>query len=137
MSINTVAILSPGDMGHAVGQLLREHEMRVITCLAGRSGRTRALAEQAGIVDVPTLEELVEQSDAVLSITVSEVVAVVCRQVADAMRATGKQLLFAECNAIAPKQVRQLEPVITEAGPPPDDADEWREVPDKLQYLER
>jgi len=28
-------------------------------------------------------------------------------------------------------------PVITEAGTPPADADEWREVPDKLQHLER
>jgi ferredoxin len=28
-------------------------------------------------------------------------------------------------------------PVITEMKDPPDDADEWREVKDKLQYLER
>ena len=39
MAIETVAILSPGDMGHAVGQLLRENELRVVTCLAGRSQR--------------------------------------------------------------------------------------------------
>ena len=38
--MNTVAILSPGDMGHAVGQLLKEHELGVLTCLAGRSRRT-------------------------------------------------------------------------------------------------
>ena len=28
-------------------------------------------------------------------------------------------------------------PVITEAQDPPDDSDEWRDKPDKLQYLER
>ncbi len=28
-------------------------------------------------------------------------------------------------------------PVITEMKDPPDDADDWREVKDKLQYLER
>ncbi|MEJ2256812.1 MAG: ferredoxin family protein, partial [Woeseiaceae bacterium] len=28
-------------------------------------------------------------------------------------------------------------PVITEMKDPPEDADEWREVKDKLQYLER
>ena len=44
MDISTVAILSPGDMGHAVGQRLRENELDVITCLAGRSHRTRALS---------------------------------------------------------------------------------------------
>ena len=72
MAIETVAILSPGDMGHAVGRLLREHELRVETCLAGRSARTRMLSEQAGIIDVPNLERLVENADVVLSITVSE-----------------------------------------------------------------
>ncbi len=28
-------------------------------------------------------------------------------------------------------------PVITQAKDPPDDADDWRETPNKLQYLER
>ena len=116
MTFNTVAILSPGDMGHAVGQRLREHELDVITCLAGRSERTRALAEQAGIRDVPTMAELVERSDLIMSMTVSAAVPGVCRQVAEALRATGSATLFAECNAIAPQLARELEPVITEAG---------------------
>jgi 3-hydroxyisobutyrate dehydrogenase-like beta-hydroxyacid dehydrogenase len=116
MSINTVAILSPGDMGHAVGQLLREHEVRVITCLAGRSGRTRELAEKAGIIDVPSLEEMVKQSEVVMSITVSEVVPQVCQEVADAICATSHEVLFAECNAVAPQVVQKMEPVITSAG---------------------
>jgi 3-hydroxyisobutyrate dehydrogenase-like beta-hydroxyacid dehydrogenase len=116
MSINTVAILSPGDMGHAVGQLLREHEVRVITCLPGRSGRTRELAEKAGIIDVPSLEEMVKQSEVVMSITVSEVVPQVCQEVADAIRATSHEVLFAECNAVAPQVVQKMEPVITSAG---------------------
>lgn len=116
MSISTVAILSPGDMGHAVGQLLREHELRIITCLTGRSGRTRALAEKAGIENVPDLGEMVKQSDIILSLIVSEAVPSLCRQVADAIRATGADVLFAECNAIAPQLVREMEPVIADAG---------------------
>ncbi len=116
MPINTVAILSPGDMGHAVGQLLREHELRVITCLTGRSQRTRNLAEKAGIVDVPDIYEMTRQSDLIMSITVSEVVHQVCREVADAIRTTGTTLLFAECNAVAPAVTRQVEPIITGAG---------------------
>ena len=114
--MNTVAILSPGDMGHAVGQLLREHELRVVTCLAGRSARTRALSEKAGIVDLPNLEEMVSLSEVILSITVSEAVPDVCRMVADAMRATGAKPLFGECNAVAPQLARRMEPVITTAG---------------------
>ena len=116
MSISTVAIISPGDMGHAVGQRLREYELDVITCLAGRSERTRALADRAGIRDVATMEELVEQSDLVMSMTVSAAVPGVCRQVGDALRATGAATLFAECNAIAPQLARELEPLIADAG---------------------
>jgi len=40
---------------------------------------------------------------------------------------------FLELNA----ELSQQWPVIAEAGEPPPDADDWREVPDKLQYLER
>ena len=115
MSIQAVAILSPGDMGHAVGQLLREHGLQVVTCLAGRSGRSRALAEKAGILDIPDLEEMVKQSDVILSITVSEVVPALCQSVADAIRATGSDVLFAECNAIAPQLARRMETVIETA----------------------
>lgn len=116
MAIGTVAILSPGDMGHAVGQRLRENELDVITCLTGRSERTRRLAEKAGIREVPTMEELVERSDLILSMTVSAAVPSVCQQVADALAATRSDTLFAECNAISPRLARTLEPVIADAG---------------------
>lgn len=114
--MNTVAILSPGDMGHAVGQLLREHELRVVTCLADRSARTKALSEKAGILDLPSMEEMVSQSDVILSITVSEAVPELCQTVATAMLATGAQPLFGECNAVAPQLARRVEPIITAAG---------------------
>ncbi len=116
MTINTVAILSPGDMGHAVGQRLREHELDVVTCLDGRSDRTRDLASKVGIRDVATMRELVEQSDLIMSMTVSAAVPGLCQQVADAILATGADVLFAECNAIAPQLAEELEPVITGAG---------------------
>jgi 3-hydroxyisobutyrate dehydrogenase-like beta-hydroxyacid dehydrogenase len=116
VDISTVAILSPGDMGHAVGQRLRENGADVITCLAGRSDRTHSLAEKAGIRDVPTVEELVEQSDLIMSMTVSAAVTEVTQQIAQALIATGADTLFAECNAISPRLVRDLESVITGAG---------------------
>lgn len=116
MDISTVAVLSPGDMGHAVGRRLREHELDVVTCLAGRSDRTRNLADKAGIRNVSTMEELVERSDLVMSMTVSAAVPGVCQSVADALTATGADTLFAECNAVSPQLVRELEPIITDAG---------------------
>ena len=44
MGVKTIAIQSPGDMGHAVGKVLRENGFDVVTCLAGRSQRTLDLA---------------------------------------------------------------------------------------------
>ena len=114
--IETVAILSPGDMGHAVGRLLREHGVQVLTCLDGRSPRTKSLSEQAGITDVPTMEELVQRSDLILSITVSEAVPKLCQLVADAIAATGTSLVFAECNAISPQLSRKMECIISATG---------------------
>ncbi|MDE0720323.1 MAG: DUF1932 domain-containing protein [Dehalococcoidia bacterium] len=116
MSIESVAILSPGDMGHAIGQLLRENELKVFTCLTGRSDRTRELSEKAGIIDVPNLNDLVEQSDVVMSITVSEAVPGLCHEIADAVKATGTDLLFAECNAIAPSLSAEMQKVLNEGG---------------------
>ncbi|NQW23392.1 MAG: NAD(P)-dependent oxidoreductase [SAR202 cluster bacterium] len=116
MSIESLAILSPGDMGHAIGQLLRENELRVLTCLAGRSGRTRELSEKAGIIDVPNLNDLVEQSDVIMSVTVSEAVPGLCHEIADAVKATGTDMLFAECNAIAPTLSQEMAKVLQEGG---------------------
>ena len=69
-SIKTVAIQSPGDMGHTVGRVLGENGLRVIACLRDRSERTRRLAEAARIEAVPTYEAMVEEADMVLSILV-------------------------------------------------------------------
>jgi len=116
LAIESVAILSPGDMGHAIGQLLKENELRVLTCLMGRSNRTKQLSEQAGITDVPNMNDLVEQSDVLMSVTVSEAVPGLCREIADAVKATGTDLLFAECNAIAPELSKDMEGVLKAGG---------------------
>ena len=56
MRLRTVGIMSPGDMGSAVGQVLAKHGFTVIAALGERSARTRALAAEVGIADVGTLE---------------------------------------------------------------------------------
>ena len=116
MLINTVAILSPGDMGHAVGQLLKEHELKVITCLTGRSERTKGLAHIAGIEDMADFDEMVSTSDLIMSITVSEIALSLCQEVAAAIQRTGSNVLFAECNALSPETTKAMEPVITHVG---------------------
>ena len=61
--MKTIAIISPGNMGHAVGRLLGSRGFDVITSLAGRSPRTRGLAERAGIRDSGSIAALVSEAD--------------------------------------------------------------------------
>ncbi len=116
MGLETIAILSPGDMGHGVGKALVDHGYRVITCLAGRSQRTRDLAETAGILDVPSLEEMTLQADLVMSILVPAQAVGVARDVADAMRACGVSRPFADCNAVSPRSASEMATIIRAAG---------------------
>ena len=116
MTLKTIAILSPGDMGHGVGKALSEHGYDVITCLEGRSQRTKDLAIAGGFRIVDTLEEMIEESDLIMSILVPSASVGVAEDVADAMRATGVSRPFADCNAVSPQTARRMESIINGAG---------------------
>jgi L-threonate 2-dehydrogenase len=112
----TVAVLSPGDMGHAVGAVLRHGGARVITNLEGRSERTAALARDADIEDVGSDEALVQDAGVVLSILVPAEAERVGERVARAVQATGSDVVYVDCNAIAPQSVRGIGERLTAAG---------------------
>ena len=114
--MKTVAILSPGDMGHAVGRVLGDHGLDVITCLEGRSERTRELARQGRFRDTPSLEEMVAQADLVMSILVPAEAVGTARRVADVIRAAGSGTLYADCNAVSPQSAHVMRDVIVGAG---------------------
>ena len=116
MGLETIAILSPGDMGHGVGKALGEHGYDVITCLTGRSQRTRDLAAAGGFRDVPSLEEMTLQADLIMSILVPDQAVDVADQVADAMRAAGTSRPFADCNAVSPRSASVMESIISAVG---------------------
>jgi 3-hydroxyisobutyrate dehydrogenase-like beta-hydroxyacid dehydrogenase len=112
----TIALMSPGDMGHATGALLRRHGLRVITCLEGRSPRTRALAEQADIEPVADDDALVRDADLLLSILVPSQAEQLARRIAAALERTGAPLLYVDCNAIAPQSARRIGALVEAAG---------------------
>ena len=114
--MNTVGILSPGDMGHTVGERLKSNGLRVVAHLADRSARTRSLAEKAGIEEVSSYDALVGEADIVLCILVPAEAGAAAQKVADALRSTGADLLYADCNAIAPQTTIKIGKTITDAG---------------------
>lgn len=113
--LNTIGILSPGDMGHSVGNVLREYGLRVIAYLGDRSERTRALAREAQIEAVPSYQALVREADAILSILVPAQAMAAAELVAQALRETGAHFLYVDCNAIAPQTVQAVGNVIMQA----------------------
>ncbi|MEE8413479.1 MAG: DUF1932 domain-containing protein [Dehalococcoidales bacterium] len=116
MTVKVVGILSPGDMGHAVGRVLVDNGLKVITCLEGRSKRTAELAGKAGIEAVPSYQQLVGDADMILSILVPAEATNAAKLVARALKDTGEQIVYADCNAIAPATVKEIGEIIVKAG---------------------
>jgi len=112
----TVALLSPGDMGHVVGRVLREGGARVLTCLEGRSERTRGLAHTAGIEDAGSYDKMVREAELLLSILVPAQAESAAGCVADALGRTGASLAYVDCNAIAPATARRIADRVVQSG---------------------
>ena len=112
----TIAILSPGDMGHAVGRVLIEAGHEVVTSLDGRSPRTKALARSAGIADVGSLDEVADAAYLVLSILVPSEAEALAVSFAAAIRRSGKATVLADCNAVSPTTSLRMESAVTGAG---------------------
>jgi len=72
LTIKTIAIISPGDMGSGIGKVLVQEGYQVLTCLEGRSTLTKELAQKAGFQDTPNLATLLSQADCLISIVPPE-----------------------------------------------------------------
>ncbi len=118
----TVAVLMPGDMGHAVGRALKLAGHDVVTCLVGRSKRSRGLAEKAGMADGGSLEAVVGAADVVLSILPPSSAAALAGDVAKAMKKAGAFPVFVDCNAVSPGTACAIGETIAAAGAPYIDA---------------
>ena len=116
MTTKPVGLLSPGDMGHSVGRVLIENGMPVVTCLKGRSERTRKLAEVTGIKDLGTYEKLVRETDIILSILVPAEAETAAGKVAKALSTIDSKIVYVDCNAVSPKTVQAIGKIIEDAG---------------------
>ena len=103
MGIETVAILSPGEMGSAVGRAFAESGYTVITSLDGRGEPTRERALAAGFEDGGSLAAVIAAADIVIAILPPEYALAQAEAAAAAMAETGKTPPYADCNAVAPE----------------------------------
>ncbi|MFC1909020.1 DUF1932 domain-containing protein [Chloroflexota bacterium] len=116
MNVRIVGILSPGDMGSAIGKILRDAGLDVVTCLDGRSELTRLRASEVGMRDVPSLDHLVREADLLLSVLVPSEAMALGKRVSDSVRRTGARPVFADCNAIAPQTITNIGCIMADVG---------------------
>ena len=116
MKIETIGVMSPGDMGQAVAQQLKNGGFKVCTALDQRSARSKALAQQAGLTDLGTIAKLIENCDVILSIMNPGSALDFAGDVAHAMAASKRRPLFVDCNAIAPTTLQAINGKISAAG---------------------
>ncbi len=115
MNAKTIAIMAPGQMGHAIGGHLVSQGLRVITNLEGRGPDTRARAARAGIEDVGSDSALVHEADMVLSVLPPGNAVELARRIA-ATAGDGAEFLYVDCNAISPATAAEIAQIMAGAG---------------------
>ena len=104
----TIAILMPGDMGHGCGKAFRENNFRVVTCLDQRSIRTKNLASSSSIEDLGTIENVVDNSDIILSILPPEFALKQAKIVSKVITKKQKHITYVDCNAVSPETAMNI-----------------------------
>ena len=116
MTINTIAIQSPGDMGHEIGRVLVSGGYKVVSALEGRSKRTRDLAKSGGITDVGNLENLYDDVDVILSIMRPDEALRFVNKMCDLASFHKARPLLVDLNAVAPSTALKAEKLSRVAG---------------------
>jgi len=116
VTIKTIAIISPGDMGSGIGKALVQEGYQVLTCLEGRSPLTKELAQQSGFQDTLNVDSLLSQTDCLISIVPPESAISVAQEVAGHIESAKPGLIYVDCNAIAPQTAQKVSEIIGGAG---------------------
>ena len=117
MSYKKIGILSIGEMGFHWAKLLKSHGVEVLTFDQDRGEVSRKRGENAGVKSVPSMAELVQSSELIVSIVVPSAAMPVATNVADAVNKSGrKNLLFLDANAISPMTADEIAALLDPAG---------------------
>jgi 3-hydroxyisobutyrate dehydrogenase-like beta-hydroxyacid dehydrogenase len=109
MAVETIGLLHPGEMGAGIGAALVEAGYTVTWASAGRSSASARRAASANLVDLGTVEAMVDRCQLIMSICPPTHAV----EVANAVAGFGG--LYLDANAIAPDTARRVAAVI-EAG---------------------
>jgi 3-hydroxyisobutyrate dehydrogenase-like beta-hydroxyacid dehydrogenase len=99
---DVVGLLHPGEMGAAIGAVLRRRGLDVLWASAERSDATHARAARAGLTDAGTVVELARKSDVILSVCPPHGAPHVAAAAGDFPG------LFVDANAVSPATARRI-----------------------------
>src|SRR6266568_7903574 len=97
-----VGILHPGEMGAAIGSVLRQRGTEVLWASEGRSDETKARAERARLRDVVSVGELTRASDVILSVCPPHAASEIAASVASF------DGVYVDANAVSPATARTI-----------------------------
>ena len=112
--MRTIGLVGAGAMGSALAANWIAGGDDVLTCVTGRSARTRALVEAAGVRPVATVGEVVA-CDVVVSVVPPGQALAAAREIADAARHAGARPLVVDLNAVSPGTLDTIAAVLAEA----------------------
>jgi hypothetical protein len=111
----TVGILYAGEMGSALGRILKGDGLRVVTTLEGRGPRTRDQCGAAGLEVLGSVADVAREADVVLSLVppAAAGAAAVCY---GSCVPRGRPRLYVDLNSVAPETARVAAETVTAAG---------------------
>jgi 3-hydroxyisobutyrate dehydrogenase-like beta-hydroxyacid dehydrogenase len=115
----TVGLLHPGEMGAALGAVLRGRGVPVLWASQGRSAETARRAEDAGLEDAVSVDEVAARGDVIVSVCPPHAALDVARSV------PGFTGIYVDANAIAPSTAQAVADTVARVvdggiiGPPP------------------
>jgi 3-hydroxyisobutyrate dehydrogenase-like beta-hydroxyacid dehydrogenase len=113
MSAFTIAIVSPGNMGAAIGARLVRHGFRVISPI-GRSAASETRARNAGIELVP--EAALADANYIFSIIPPKEAVATAERIAGLVASARPKPVYIDWNAVSPDTVRKIAAILDAAG---------------------
>lgn len=111
-----ILILSPGEMGAAVGNVLNQNGFEICGILRGRSEATKLRATSAGFRDVETLKKGLEHADIVFSILPPSEAKSIATKVAELMAGILEKPSYVDCNAVSPESAKEVAAILKSGG---------------------
>ncbi len=118
--MSRIGILYPGGLGATLGRAIAQTGGTPITCISDRSEATKNRAIESGFTILPSLEELVQECDLLISVVVPAAALQVAESLAKAVDAVQRLncstygLLFVEANSISPQSKKRISDILSQ-----------------------